>query len=190
MSMFHSNGHRWPQVLVRPAECGWPVFPFRKLEGFWRFCQVVSHALHPVERGRRIAPRIPPSQPRELVGLCIGSLVSWLLGLWQQISPKQVCKWLFGGLVVASKGLSNHLSCHIGFDFRWQGPIDPKMAKEGLQEYFGSSDRCVAALLGHILGPSWAILGPPWPFSGVQEAIFRPSLGLEGLILGCKVAES
>ena len=44
-----------------------------------------------------IAPRIPPIRPRELVGLCIGLLVFWLLGytfpskLGQLRSLRRVC---------------------------------------------------------------------------------------------------
>ena len=37
------------------------------------------------------------------------------------------------------------------------------------------------------LGLSWALLGPS---RGVRKGILRQMLGLEGLIWGCKVAES
>ena len=45
-----------------------------------------------------------------------------------------------------------------------------------------------------VLGPSWTHLGLALalldPSRGVQEGILRQILGLEGLILGCKVAKS
>ena len=99
------------------------------------------------------------------------------LASWEQLDVR----WL-GKLEICKNPRKNHsfLKARGG----------PRRAQEGLQNYLARFTRCVAALFGPILGLSWAILGPPWPFLAVQEAILRQSLGLEGLILGCKVAQS
>ena len=72
---------------------------------------------------------------------------------------------------------------------RWP-KLAPKWAQEGLQNYFARCTRCVVALFGPILGPSWALVGLLWPFLGVPEGILRQISGLESLILECKVARS
>ena len=78
--------------------------------------------------------------------------------------------------------------------FAGEGQVEPTMTKVGPKMVPRGPPElscpiyplCGGPLWAH-LGLSWALLGPSW---GVQEAILRQSLGLEGLILGCKVAQS
>ena len=60
------------------------------------------------------------------------------------------------------------------------------MGPRGLQELSCRMLPLFVAPFWAHLGPSWALLGPS---RGVQEGILRQILGLEGLILGCKVAK-
>ena len=75
---------------------------------------------------------------------------------------------------------------------RWP-KMAPRWPQEGSKKYLAGFCRCLSPLFGPILGPSWAHLGLSWallgPSRGVQEGTLRQILGLEGLILGCKVAE-
>ena len=65
--------------------------------------------------------------------------------------------------------------------------IGPKMGPRGLQELSCRILPLFVAPFWAHLGLSWALLGPS---RGVQEGILRQILGLEGLILGCKVVKS
>ena len=61
------------------------------------------------------------------------------------------------------------------------------MSPGGLQKIFCANYSLRVGPFWAHLGLSWALLGPSW---GVQEAILRQILGLEGLLWECKVAKS
>ena len=63
----------------------------------------------------------------------------------------------------------------------------PKRAPRIILTLFAVVCRAFLGPSWALLGLSWALLGPSW---GVQEGILRQIWGLEGLILGCKVAKS
>ena len=60
----------------------------------------------------------------------------------------------------------------------------PRWAQEGLRNYLGSSGRCPSPLFGPNLAPSWAVLGPPWPFLGGPGGHLEAKFGLGRLDLG------
>ena len=75
-------GHKWPQMVGCPAECGWPLsVPFRKLKESEGVRQTVSHALHPGKRGRRIQS-LRAFRRTDSEGLWVGELVLWCVGCW------------------------------------------------------------------------------------------------------------
>ena len=62
----------------------------------------------------------------------------------------------------------------------------PRWAQEGSRNYLGSSGRCPSSLFRHVLGSSWALLGPPWPFSWGPGGFVEADAGLERLDLGAQ----
>ena len=60
----------------------------------------------------------------------------------------------------------------------------PRWAQEGSRNYLAGFCRCSSPLLGPILNPSWAILGPPWPFSGGPGGHLEAYFGLGRLASG------
>ena len=70
----------------------------------------------------------------------------------------------------------------------------PEVAQDGPKRAPGIILQDFVVVRRPFLGPSWAHLGLSWallgPSRGVQEGILRQILGLEGLILGCKVVKS
>ena len=141
-----------------------------------------------------IAPRIPPSQPRELVGLCIGSLVSGLLESALPAKLKQLRGFtklavlLVVGFVVVLEALKKQLWCHIGFEIGLEGPTwaqdGPSWPQDGPKRAPKSILLDFAVVTRHFSGPSWAQLGLSWALLGpscrVQGGILRQMLGLEG----------
>ena len=100
------------------------------------------------------------------------------------------------------------LACWRQLGVRWAGKLEiskknivktivflrPEVAQDGPKRAHRIILGARAVVCRPVLGPSWAHLGPSWalpgPSRGVKEGILRQILGLEGLILGCKVAKS
>ena len=70
----------------------------------------------------------------------------------------------------------------------------PQVLQDGPRKAPGIILRDLPVARRTFLGPSWAYLGLSWallgPSPGVLGGTLRQILGLEGLILGCKVAKS
>ena len=62
--------------------------------------------------------------------------------------------------------------------------LAPTWAQEGSNKYLAGFCRCPSPLSDPILGPSWAILGPPWPFRGGPRGHLEADLGLRGAAVG------
>ena len=87
------------------------------------------------------------------------------------------------------------LGCEVGCRLVVKRPtLSPRWPQDGPKRAPGIILGVFAVARRAFLGPSWAHLGLSWallgPSWGVPEGILRQILGLEGLILGCKVAKS
>ena len=187
-----ASGGKWWQVLGGSAE-------WAGLLDFVRSCQnltdidiTVSSRPAPL-RGRRIQS-LRAFRRTDPESLWIGALVHWHLrscGLHCHPGCKPICEVVIWRYYRCLEGQSGELGCKVGCMMGLIGPScpqdGPKMGPRGLQELsWAIYSLRVSPFWAH-LGLSWALLGPSW---GVQKGILRRIWGLEGLILGCKVAKS
>ena len=132
----------------------------------------------------------------------------FLADFWRQRAFRRLAKWLFGGVFVGLKVRRKQLGCHVGFKIGSEGPSCAQDGQRWPQERVRKGTTLIDKLQGGggiilpdfavarrpFLGSSWAHLGLSWalrdPSWGVPEGILRQILGLEGLILGCKVTKS
>ena len=159
---------------------------------FWNICYSARSVQHVSSHVFNfIAPRIPPIRPRELVGLCIGLLVFWLLGytfpskLGQLRSLGRVClealQWY--DRLEASNYDPTLVSSFIG-----EGQVEPTMAKVGPKMVPRGPPELSCPIYPLCGGPLWAHLGPILgylgPVLGGLGGHLEAKLGLGRLDLG------